>query len=131
MSSAVMPSRKYAFLNTCCILSTELYHQLIPSKGGGLGLKMKTRDEGKHHTDTKYSSRISSELYCTYPDCSTRYIQFRQKLKPDLRRISHLLWYHFVRIPSPKPSLTPWLKSEDFNFFQLQITAANTCILIC
>lgn len=96
MSSAVMSSKKYAFLNTCCILTTELYHQLIPSKGGRLGLKRKTRDERKPHTDTKYSSRVSSELLCKYPDCSARYVQLRQQLRPDLRRISHLLWYHFV-----------------------------------
>ena len=102
-----MPSKKYVLLNTCCILTIELYHQLIPSKGGGLGRKTKIFDERKHHTDTKYLSRISSELFCNHPDCSARYMQLLQQLRPDLRRIFHLQCYHFVRVHSPKPSLTP------------------------
>lgn len=43
MSSAAMPSKKYALLNTCCTLTFEIYHQLIPTKGGGLPQKENLR----------------------------------------------------------------------------------------
>jgi len=71
-----MPSKKYALLITSCIVTIELYHLLVLSKGRGLGLQRKLR-EREHHTDTKYSLRISSELLYRFPDCSARHMQPR------------------------------------------------------
>jgi hypothetical protein len=81
---------------------------------------------------TSYGHREYHHSYCVSFHTVLRGTNsFVQQLRPDLRRISHLLCYHFVRVRLPEPSLTPWLNSEDVNFFQLQMTEAEKCILIC
>jgi hypothetical protein len=116
MSSATTPSKKYAVLNTCCFLTTELYHQLIPSQGRGLGLKRKTSDKRKG-ADTEYSLKYHQSCSVGFQTVLRGTCSFVQQLRPDLRRISHFLWYHFVRVLSSMSSLTPWLHLENFNSF--------------